>query len=74
MVCCGSRCVDIQNDSNNCGGCNKKCTLEIEPVCRNGICMCGEQSCSGEIENYCCSNACYNLLTDTMNCGYCSHV
>jgi hypothetical protein len=46
---CGNTCVDAQTDSNNCGGCGKKC--DSGQRCTGGSCICDETSCPGG----CCS-------------------
>jgi hypothetical protein len=36
-VCCGTGCVDLANDSQNCGSCGAICPVGV--VCRGGYCL-----------------------------------
>lgn len=41
QACCAGTCVDIMNDSMNCGGCGNICTPNA-PNCVGGSCICAE--------------------------------
>lgn len=58
---CGSVCVDLRNDTSNCGACNAVCGSG--QVCDLGVCCSGTQTV--------CGNRCVDLQTDTLNCGVC---
>ena len=58
--CCGTDCVDVMNDANNCGACGHHCSGSES--CMDGLCCAtGLVSCGG---------ACVPLHTMT-NCGHC---
>lgn len=47
QVCCGSGCVDLENDPRNCGACGNDCNRFANPsVCVAGECTSGE-ACTG---------------------------
>ncbi|MCG8554116.1 MAG: hypothetical protein MJD61_02330 [Proteobacteria bacterium] len=63
---CGSGCVTVSTDPNNCGDCGVVCT--------------GTQTCSaGRCQATClpglhpCNNTCVNLHADNDNCGFCGN-
>jgi hypothetical protein len=64
---CGSKCVDLYTDPNNCGGCENVCA-GVKTACFNAMCQCevGLQDC-GE-------GTCVNLSNDNNNCGGCDNV
>jgi hypothetical protein len=45
FTCCGSNCINTNNDINNCGTCGKACT-GVHPYCDNGVCA-ATPPCSG---------------------------
>jgi hypothetical protein len=64
--CCGDACIDVQTDSNNCGGCGNVC--EGGTTCKAGKCACpiaADISCGG---------TCRKAQTDEQNCGTCGNV
>lgn len=64
---CGSSCVKLQTDSDNCGTCGTRCGAERK--CTAGIC---ERICAaGELL---CSSVCVQPLTDPFHCGACGVV
>ncbi len=65
---CGSTCVNLQTDNNNCGVCGKACTSG--QTCSNGRCTI---SCSGPTPDLC-GTTCTNKQTDVNNCGTCGDV
>lgn len=53
---CGHRCVDVQNDSENCGGCHQRC---VTGACHDGQCCFAQgHACSADYQ--CCGGACTN--------------
>lgn len=62
---CGSKCVNLQNDTTHCGGCGKTCTGG--KVCTAGVCVCPP----GKPNT--CGSRCVNLQNDATNCGICGH-
>jgi hypothetical protein len=59
--------VDINTDSNHCGGCNNQCTGG--KVCNgSGVCACAAT------DTMCGGTTCIHLQTDSANCGGCGHV
>jgi len=68
--------VNIQNDPNNCGGCNVKCSIAngtaacVNGMCAVGTCANGFADCDGQVNNGCETP----VGTDTSNCGTCGHV
>ncbi len=63
-VTCGSLCVDLLTDRNNCGGCGSVC--RPFEVCQNGGCMI---ECPAEQID--CGGECVNIDSDLANCGGC---
>lgn len=61
---CGSACLDIINDDNNCGACGFVCPAGFD--CVNGICT---LDCQLGLTD--CSGLCVDLLSDENNCGSC---
>jgi hypothetical protein len=61
---CNNTCVNVQTDSNNCGGCGHSCN---GAACVNGRCACptGQTDCSG---------VCVDTQTSNSNCGSCGNV
>lgn len=62
---CGTQCVDLTSDKNNCGSCGHVCPNDAVS-CINGTCVCpsGMGYCGG---------TCVSLNTDS-NCGTCGNV
>lgn len=63
---CGNTCIDIADDSDNCGSCGNVCQAPTDGLvyCNNNQC---EQVC-GEHSLLCGNNCVYN---DEKNCGRC---
>jgi hypothetical protein len=59
---CGTACVNLQNDKNNCGFCAQACNGAL--ICTNGDCACptGTTDCSG---------VCADLSSSAADCGSC---
>jgi len=66
MVVCGSRCVDLDTDPRNCGGCGTTC--DSDTFCDRG--SCGSSCGSGLAE---CGSSCVNFGSDPMHCGRCDN-
>lgn len=63
---CGTSCVDIQTDADNCGACSNKCKAQ-GATCNAGTCTCpgGKTDCNG---------ICVDTQTDGKNCGTCGTI
>jgi len=60
---CGTKCLDLSEDNDNCGVCSNSCHKDLEK-CQKGKCEC--------IEGYLkCNNTCTKVMTDTENCTAC---
>jgi hypothetical protein len=64
MMCLG-KCVNIDTDSKNCGGCSQPCNLPGE-ICDFGMCRCPDPQIV-------CSGQCVDITQDPTNCGSCGH-
>ena len=73
-ACCGSQCIDVTSDPNNCGGCDVVCPSG--GACVNGSCAgCGPSGNACDTGQMCCgSNGCKSLDSDVNNCGACGTV
>jgi hypothetical protein len=65
LMMCGTRCVNIETDNANCGGCNQPCGITGE-ACDHGTCKCPTPQSV-------CSNRCVDTTQDESNCGFCGH-
>lgn len=72
-ACCGSKCVNVQNDATNCGACGNSCAATGE-ACFNGACGCGSANAHCNAEETCCGSSCADIQTDATNCGSCGAV
>ncbi len=63
---CGSTCVDLAHDPDNCGACSHVCGLG--EVCNGGLCS---FACLGG--STACGSACVDLGHDPDNCGACGN-
>jgi hypothetical protein len=77
QACCNGRCIDIQSDIENCGGCGIRCDAEamgvLTALCQDGVCdydHCnqGYFECDGNRANGC------EQVMDEQNCGDCGLV
>jgi hypothetical protein len=59
---CGTSCVDVQSDRNNCGACGVVCTGST--ACIAGACKCSNN-------RQLCGAQCVDLQSDRNNCGAC---
>ncbi len=64
---CGSRCVDLQADPNNCGSCGHLCG-GTGSTCNAGTC-----ACTGSFTLCPQQNQCFDLTSDSSNCGFCGY-
>ena len=70
--CCKGQLINLNNDTNNCGSCNSKCSTD--EICDNGICtpfcgngICDEKENCGSCEADCgCKN---NMICETGQCS-----
>jgi hypothetical protein len=86
---CGSQCVFMQTDTNNCGACGTQCA--VGQTCSAGVCgplcpnhgVCANGICAGSCPTGMrdCSNVpitvtaiCVDVLVDAHNCGGCNVV
>ena len=72
---CGSTCVDLKTDNNNCGACGNKC--DNNQKCTNGQCICSPESINptpstGDITFSQCSN--HEYLFDGKNWNECDAI
>jgi hypothetical protein len=69
-TCCGSTCVDTNNDPTNCGGCHIGCS--DGEVCQGGHCGCAPSGIACGMGQSCCNAVgCKSLASDANNCGAC---
>jgi len=61
---CGTSCVDLSTDKNNCGLCGDVCANN--QVCNSSMCACA----SGTSD---CNGTCADLQTANANCGTCGN-
>ncbi|MBR4985867.1 MAG: hypothetical protein IKY83_09020 [Proteobacteria bacterium] len=69
---CGTSCVDLTSDVNNCGICGNKCGSEQSCISR--ICTDNnpsEPKCTGDLTE--CGDQCVDLTSDADNCGTCGN-
>jgi hypothetical protein len=59
---CGGRCIPVQSDPANCGGCGITC--EADQSCVEGRCECATGSTF-------CAGTCVDVRTDARHCGGC---
>ena len=63
---CGEVCVDVQNDTANCGACGTRCAAG--QICSEGACV---LECFGGTDL--CGDSCADLQIDPSNCGACGN-
>jgi hypothetical protein len=63
---CGSKCVDVYTDADNCGACGHICD-GVKDACYNATCECA----GGKTE---CDSECVDTTSDPDNCGACEIV
>jgi len=63
---CGSSCVNLTSNNNNCGTCGNKCAAGTS--CQNGRCT---SICTAP--TIYCNSTCVDPTTDKNNCGTCGH-
>ena len=68
LALCGAGCVNVQNNSANCGTCGNVCP-STAPLCSAGVCgtTCGTGLTA-------CGTGCVATATDASNCGTCGNV
>ncbi len=75
LGCCGTRCVNLKTDVNNCGGCGVLCPLGQS--CIGGQCLCagpggqGAVACDSKQGRACCAGQCVDLSSSDTHCGSC---
>ncbi len=74
--CCGNACVNLANDTSNCGGCGVRCGPS--ETCMGGQCRCGSTSATGGeacpgAGNECCGGGCVAVASSTTHCGTCGN-
>jgi hypothetical protein len=81
--CCGTACLDLAADPDNCGACGTKCA-QVE-TCQQGSCVIAQCSptyqgapCDVDGGGYlylgsCCGTACADTQSDPANCGLCGN-
>lgn len=62
-------CVDLQNDSENCGDIGHACSGD--EVCSAGNCICEGAGAACGVGSTCCAGSCINTASDDANCGAC---
>lgn len=77
QTCCEGKCIHIQTDTENCGGCSKKCLagLNAEAVCIGGTCA-SETMCLegyGHCDPLRPKDCLTRLNTDFNHCGACGN-
>ena len=75
---CGTQCIDVTKNSDNCGGCGNNCANNLprnvtaDVTCQERQCVytcaSGYQDCGSHGRN------CVNLMQDAENCGSCGNV
>lgn len=66
LMMCGTHCVNVDIDNNNCGGCNQVCGTIPGTSCIVGQCSCPDPQIV-------CSGQCVDITQDNTNCGFCGH-
>jgi hypothetical protein len=74
--CCGTTCVNVANNTTNCGACGNVCGAN--ETCSSGQCTCGGargvtgagEACSGT-GNECCGSTCTDVRSAVSSCGGC---
>jgi hypothetical protein len=80
--CCGTSCLDLGIDPDNCGGCGVKCaSVEscVQGACVVPQCTPAHQGAPCDLDagggylivGSCCASACVNTQSDPDNCGLC---
>jgi hypothetical protein len=65
LTSCGSSCVSLLDDRNNCGACGNVCTMN--KPCRNGFCPCYDASSASD--GHCCPPG-WTFDTTTLACFF----
>lgn len=68
QVLCGTLCLDVSSDPNNCGGCNVMCAMG--EVCAAGDCV----AVCAPAPLQTCGGSCVDTDRDATNCGFCDNV
>ncbi|MEI8258916.1 MAG: hypothetical protein WCJ30_24875 [Deltaproteobacteria bacterium] len=72
VTLCGSTCVDLRVDRNNCGACGAVCGAG--QTCSSGSCACGCSAGRTVCWTGCGECLCTDLATDPAHCGTCGTV
>jgi hypothetical protein len=65
---CGTGCVDLSSDPNNCGGCGAACPIGI---CEGGFCSSVHVDIGCVLPTVMCGGLCADLSSDPFNCSGC---
>lgn len=64
LTSCGTTCIDVTSDAQNCGACGQACPTT--QVCSAGVCGCPTDRLS-------CGASCIDSSSDDQNCGGCGN-
>jgi hypothetical protein len=67
LTLCYDKCVNTENDNDNCGGCGVVCDTALSLVCQVGVCVCIPSLTD-------CNGHCVDTSTNPLNCGACGNV
>lgn len=78
QIRCGTKCVTIGQDNDNCGLCGRACMIGTS--CCNGDCVdfqtdrdhCSACGIACGPDQGCCNGECKDLMSDPKNCGECA--
>ncbi len=68
---CGSKCLDLNKDINNCGKCGKKCDAKAADGCQSGLCVCGTSGAECPAGLNCQKGKCLCVTGPSSRCNGC---